>query len=146
MSPASPVPPEAVQIAEDSYRRCGQDHFFPAFYQRLLKSHPAIAPKFAKTDFQKQHKLLQHGIGLLLIFAKRQNPALLERIAGRHAPHDLDIGPELYPFFVDSLLATVRQFDPQVNAEVEDAWRQALAPGIAFLIAARTPSVPGAGA
>ena len=145
MSPAPAVPPEAIQIAEDSYRRCGQDHFFPAFYQRLLASHPAIPPKFAKTDFQKQHKLLQHGIGLLLIFAKRQNPALLERIAGRHAPHDLDIAPELYPFFVDSLLATVRQFDPQVDAKVEDAWRQALAPGIAFLISARTSSRPGAG-
>ena len=129
------VAPETVLIAEESYRRCGQDQFFPAFYQRLLASHPSIAPRFAKTDFEKQHKLLQHGLGLLLIFAKRENPTMLDRIAVRHGPSDLNINPELYPFFVDSLLATVKQFDPQYNAGVEDAWRQALAPGIAFLAA-----------
>ena len=142
MAPA--VAPETVMIAEESYRRCGQDQFFPAFYQRLLASHPSIPPRFAKTDFQKQHKLLQHGLGLLLIFAKRENPTMLDRIAVRHGPHDLNISPDMYPFFVDSLLATVRQFDPQVDATVEDAWRQALAPGLAFM-AARYHAKPRGG-
>jgi len=140
------VPAETVQVAEESYRRCSQEAFFRAFYQRLLASHPAIAPKFAKTDFERQNKLLQHGIGLLMIFAKRQNPALLERIAVRHGPKDLDIAPAFYPFFVDSLIATVKEFDPQASPEVEQAWRLAMAPGVAFMIAHHQAgsSAPGA--
>lgn len=124
---------ESVLAAEDSYRRCSGDRFFQAFYRRLLASDPSIPPKFAATDFDRQSRLLQHGIGLLLIFGKRPNPTLLARIAERHASHDLDIAPALYANFIESLLATVREFDPKCTPAVEDAWRAALAPGIAFM-------------
>ena len=81
----------------------------------------------------RQNKLLQHGIGLLFIYAKRANPAILERIATRHAQADLSIAPALYSTFVDSLVATVKEFDPGCGPELEAAWRQAVAPGIAFM-------------
>jgi hemoglobin-like flavoprotein len=124
---------ESVLVAEESYRRCGGEPFFQAFYKRLLESDPTIPPKFAATDFDRQSRLLQHGIGLLLIFAKRPNPTLLSRIAERHASHDLDIAPAMYPHFVESLLATVREYDPRCTSDVEEAWRAAVAPGIAHM-------------
>jgi len=132
---ASPaiVPPELIQIAEDSLKRIQGEAFFQAFYRRLLGSNPAFPPMFAKTDFQRQHKLLQHGLGLLLIFAKRRNPSLLARIADRHSGHDLNILPAHYPNFVDSLVATAREFDPQFSPAIEEAWRRSVAPGITFM-------------
>lgn len=124
---------EQILIAEESYRRCQGESFFQAFYKRLLSTDAPIHHKFEHTDFDRQNRLLQHGIGLLFIFAKRPNPTLLERIAERHSSHDLDIPPGLYPHFVESLIQTVREFDPECTDEVEAAWRTAVTPGIDFM-------------
>jgi hemoglobin-like flavoprotein len=127
------VPDGTIHIAEESYRRCQSEPFFRAFYKRFLDSDPVIRDKFVKTDFDRQIKLLQHSIGLLFIYAKRRNPALLERIAARHGRADVDVAPELYPLFTASLLATVKEFDPHFGNEVEQAWRMSIAPGIEFM-------------
>jgi hemoglobin-like flavoprotein len=140
MATDTQVPLETVQIAEDSYRRCGQEAFFEVFYGKLLAADPTVRAKFAHTDFARQYKALQHGLGLLMIFAKRKNPVLLERIAGRHGSADLDISPSLYPLFLDSLVATVKEFDPQFSPQIEDAWRRAVAPGVEFMSAHHTPA------
>jgi len=132
VSPAA-VPEGTIHIAEESYRRCQSEEFFRAFYGRLLASDPAIGPMFAKTDFDRQIKLLQHSIGLLFIYAKRRNPAILERIAMRHGRRDVNVPPDLYPRFTESLVATVKEFDPHYGNEVEQAWRMAVAPGIEFM-------------
>jgi len=136
---ASPsvVSSEVVQTAQDSYDRCRQAHdFFPKFYNRLLASNESIPPMFVNTSFEKQNKLLDHGIGSLLIFAKRRNPALLQRIAERHGRRDLAVKPSLYGCFLDSLIAAVAEFDPQFSPDVERAWRAAMTPGIEFMKAA----------
>ena len=133
MTVPSATPTQHVEIAQESYRRCQREEFFQGFYKRLLASHHSIPPMFAKTDFERQNKLLQHGLGLLLNYARRPNPTLLERLAVRHAKGDLDVAPTLYPNFVESLIATVREFDPQCDPKVEQAWRAALAPGIGFM-------------
>jgi hemoglobin-like flavoprotein len=123
-----------IELAEQSYHRCSEaPGFFTAFYDLLLASDERIPPMFAKTRFEKQHKLLQHGLGILLIYAKRPNPALLERIAVRHGKGDVNVPPELYPRFVDALVAAVQQFDPEFGPDVADAWRHATEPGIAFM-------------
>lgn len=123
-----------LDLAQASYSRCLEaPNFFRAFYDRFLASDPAIPPYFADTSFERQDRLLQHGISLLLIYAKRPNPALLERITERHGPGDLKIPARLYPLFLQGFLATVAEFDPGYSAEVEAAWRSALAPGFAIV-------------
>ena len=125
---------DSLTVAQDSYDRCcAAPDFFQTFYRLLLDSSPVIPLMFVDTDFEKQNKLLQHAIGLLLIYAKRKNPALLERLAIRHSQQDLDVDPSLYPLFGDSLIAAVKRHDPECSAEVETAWRVALAPGIEFM-------------
>jgi hemoglobin-like flavoprotein len=124
----------AHTIAQHSYTRCLRaPDFFEVLYDRLLKSHPAIPPMFAHTQFPKQHKLLQHGLGLLLSYAKKPDPALLERIAARHSAGGADVKPEMYPYFMDALLHAVRSADPNCDAEVEEAWREAMRPGVEFM-------------
>jgi hypothetical protein len=90
---------------------------------------------FAHTDFERLHRLLRHALGLLLTFPGQpaSEPNLLARIAERHSRHDLGIDPTLYPFFVDSLVATVRAYDQEFSPAVERAWRRAVAPGIAYM-------------
>ena len=89
---------------------------------------------FAKTDFTRQHKLLQHAIGLLLAYdAKPPGPNLLSRLAERHGRTDLKVDPSYFDVFVESLIKTARAFDPQFTAETEFAWREATARGVAYM-------------
>jgi hemoglobin-like flavoprotein len=118
-------------IVQQSYSRCLRaPDFLPRVYELLLESDPVIPPYFANTEFPRQHKLLQHGLGLLLSFSKRPDAALLDRIAARHSRVGLDVPPTLYPLFVESLLGAVREHDPRCDGDTENAWREALRPGL----------------
>ncbi len=126
----------AMQTARASYDRCcDAPDFFLCFYRNFFKNCPDVEPKFADTDFRRQHDLLRHAIGLLLIFPGHptDEPTVLSRLAERHSRRDLNIDPKHYPGFVDSLVETVSEHDPEFTAEVEEAWRHTVAPGIAYM-------------
>lgn len=124
----------AYVVAQHSYERClRQPSFFAVLYDHLLASDPRIPPMFEETEFPRQHKLLQHGIGLLLSYARAPDDILLERIAARHNTRGVDVPPPMYDHFVESLLAAVRDSDPGVDSDVERAWREALEPGLTFM-------------
>ena len=128
------VPTHQVELANASYARCQKaPEFFRAFYNRFLASDPTVPPYFATTRFDKQEKLLQHGLSMLLIYARRSNPNLLNRLVERHGPGDLNIPARLYPVFLESLLATVKEFDEACDPAVLEAWRAALQPGVALM-------------
>jgi hemoglobin-like flavoprotein len=126
----------AVTLAKASYQRClnAQD-FFPTFYQRFFETCPAARPMFARTDFDRQHRLLQHAIALLLSFnvQKESEPNLLTRVAERHGRNDLKVDPAHYSAFLASLIDTVRVFDSEFTPETEQAWHEATAAGIAYM-------------
>lgn len=125
---------EQIMLARASYGRCQRSpEFFRRFYEHFLASAPEIPGYFADTKFDKQDHLLEHGILLLLIYAKRENPSLLTRITERHGPKGLGIPARLYPKFTSSFLATVKQTDPNCDQATLDAWEAALKPGIAFI-------------
>lgn len=125
-----------VAIARASYNRCSAaPAFYAAFYMRLFELRPDAKQLFAKTDFDRQHNLLRHAIGLLLSFPEspETRPELLARVAERHSRRDLGIDPSLYPPFLESLIDTLRIRDPEFTPAVERAWRSALAPGFAYM-------------
>jgi hemoglobin-like flavoprotein len=125
-----------VALAKASYLRCQQaPRFFYAFYQRFFESCPAAQPMFANTDFSRQHKLLQHAIGLLLSYGSHQEsePNVLTRVAERHGRNDLRIDPAYYQPFLDALIGTAREFDAEFTDATEAAWREATAPAIAYM-------------
>src|ERR1051325_5375109 len=111
-------------IAKESYDRCCKaPEFLDAFYKNFLAACPEAKAKFARTNFTQQTKLLRHAIGLLLIFPNHPSaePTLLTRLAERHSRRDLDVDPALYGPFIDALIATVKQFDPDCSPAVEAA-------------------------
>ena len=130
------VDAELVEVVRASYQRCcTAPDFFEAFYRNFFTACPEAEARFANTDFERQNKLLRHAFGLLLIFPKQpeSEPTLLTRLAERHSRRDLDVHPSLYPLFVNSLVATVKQYDPEFTPEIEDAWRTTVAQGIAYM-------------
>ena len=126
----------AAAIAKASYGRCCTvPRFFDAFYERLFEVCPAARPLFAQTDFERQRRLLQHAFGLLLIFPAQPaaEPTALSRVAERHSRRDLNIDPGLYPLFIDSLIDTVKRYDPECTPAIEAAWRTTVAKGVAYM-------------
>lgn len=131
-----PVSLNAVALAKASYQRCQLvPSFFEAFYQHFFASCPAARPMFAKTDFARQHKLLQHAIGLLLSYdgQPHEEPNLLTRVAERHGRHDLKVDPSHFDDFIESLIQTAGEFDPEWSPATAAAWRDATAAGIAYM-------------
>jgi len=79
---------------------------------------------------------LRHAVGVLLIFPKESDaePTLLTRIAERHSRRDLAVPAEMYPPFVDSLIATVKRYDPTFTPEIEKAWRRTVDKGVEYMV------------
>ena len=83
----------------------------------------------------KQNNLLRHAVGLLLIFPNQPpgEPTLLSRLAERHSRRELKIDPAMYAPFIDSLIATVRQFDSEFTPATEAAWRATVRLGVEYM-------------
>ena len=122
--------------AKASYDRCCKSpDFLHTFYRNFIAGSPAAGPLFAHTDFDQQTRLLRHAIGLLLVFPTQPSnePALLARVAERHSRRGLNIDPSLYRPFIDTLIETVKRFDPECTPAVEAAWRATVAPGVEYM-------------
>jgi len=84
----------------------------------------------------RQKRALSASLHLILLVAQdpdKDAARYLTGVAQRHSSRQLRIGAELYDLWLDSLLATVREFDPQFGPAVEQAWEDPMAIGIRFL-------------
>lgn len=115
---------------QQSYGRCLREkNFIEFFYELFLSSHPDIARMFAETDFGKQRLALRRGIsvaiehanGRRLVERTMTQMAMLHSRKGR-AP----VSPSLYHYWVESLLESVRQTDPQANEALIARWREGM--------------------
>ncbi|MDZ7669009.1 MAG: globin domain-containing protein [Gammaproteobacteria bacterium] len=126
-------------LFDASYRRlfggdvaAGQsDPFFAAFYRRFLAD-PDIAAMFRDTDMDRQVVMLRKSFFHLAGFYVTNAPSgELERVAQIHTR--LGITSAHYDQWLDCLVATVAEFDPDCDHATELAWRWALTPGVTFM-------------
>ena len=111
-----------------------QDQFFDAFYDCFISKSDEIAAKFAHTNMRRQREMLYSSFRHMVDFSvQRQAGDELRRIAERHSKSQIDIHPDLYDIWLESLIETVHLFDPRCTEEVELAWRVVLAPGIVYM-------------
>jgi hemoglobin-like flavoprotein len=125
-----------MAAAKASYDRCGAvSHFFDEFYRNFFVRCPQAKALFAHTDFERQNNLLKHAFGLLLIFPNQpeHEPTILARVAERHSRRELGVDPSMYQPFIDALIDTVRDSDPQFTPAVESAWRRTVEKGVAYM-------------
>jgi hemoglobin-like flavoprotein len=123
---------------EESLRRCNTDsRFLDRFYERFLGSSPKVRRKFAGTDFVRQKRMLQASLQLLLVAAQGDGSAAapyLDQVAARHGAGQMAIGAELYDLWLDALLATVHETDPDWTSDVARAWEDVMTVGIRYLL------------
>ena len=133
---AKAVDRATMAAAKASYDRCcAAEHFFEDFYRNLFMRCPRAKALFAHTDFERQNKLLQHAFGLLLIFPNQseREPTILGRVAERHSRRELGVDPSMSQPFIEALIDTVRDGDPQFTSAVESAWRRTVEKGVAYM-------------
>lgn len=120
----------------ESLARCMADPgFLDRFYERFTSSSPEIAEKFKDTDFVRQKKALSSSLYLTVMAIEGGKGAttFLEGVAKRHARGALDIRPGLYEIWLDCLVDTAEEVDPEFDAELESIWRDTLRFGIDFM-------------
>jgi len=132
------VDSEDLELVNDSLERCTpQAEFFEQFYERFRGSSEEIAARFAGTDAKTQARALRTAF-LVLLQAIAGDPAAWQQLELRAIRHDrrhLDIKPEMYELWKESLVDTVRDFDPRADARTEQAWRKVVQQATEFMTA-----------
>jgi len=110
------------------------DQFFSRFYDRFIPSSPEVTARFKDVDMKRQRKILEASLAYMSEFAAfLTRTDQLEQLAERHSRRELDIDPALYEVWIDMLVDTVRESDPEFTDEVGVAWRVVMSPGIAYM-------------
>lgn len=121
-----------------SYGRClRKGHFIERFYTLFMDSHPDIPPLFAGTDFSRQYMALRRGISSAIVHAagSRLAERTMAAMADVHGSRGrAPVPPALYPYWVDSLVAAVAEFDPEYTPQLGRRWRQAMETTTAFFV------------
>lgn len=136
----------SVERYRESLRRCNaRDGFLDRFYVEFLASSPAVRRKFENTEFTRQKRALGASLELMGRAAsdrERGPEHYLRDLAERHGRSDLDVGSAFYDFWLDALLSTVREFDPEYGPDVERAWEDVMSFGIRYLLSRYDPTQP----
>jgi hypothetical protein len=130
---------DSIQQFVNSYARVGATDlktggFFDSFYRHFIESSPVVAEKFRNTDMERQREMLRTSLDHMIYFAiDQEETAAIAQVAGVHSRSQTDIPETLYALWLDSLLATVSEFDPDYDDDIEKAWREAMAPAIDYM-------------
>ncbi len=127
-----------LKTYQDSLERCSANpHFLERFYEIFLASSPKIAERFAHTDFASQREALKASLHkMVLAVGDETGPPEkhLSDLAEKHSTRALNIGAEFYDYWLDSLLAAVRETDPEYDRNVHNAWERIMLVGIGFML------------
>ena len=123
-----------------SLERCRKDEkFMERFYEHFMASSPAIREKFAKTDWQRQYRMIVESFEIMVQAQARgtENDPELWRIAVLHGDHGHKILGWMYENWLESLLKAVKETDPQYDEDIDLVWHRTMSQGIAFMKARR---------
>ena len=82
----------------------------------------------------EQVRMLQKGMYQLISFyLVKADSSSLKSIAISHNRSHYDIAPELYDLWLDALLETLKELDPEYTKELRLAWQIVMTPGILYL-------------
>lgn len=123
-----------VEAVSQSYGRCcSQEGFFRDFYDEFMSRDPSIRAMFRSTDMSNQRQLLRGGILLLILHARGMSDSKLHALGKSHSHARMNIEPWMYGVWVDSLLSSVRRFDPRWQEEMANQWQAVLEKGLSIM-------------
>ena len=127
-----------LKTFDDSLQRCNANPLFlDRFYETFLASSPDVREKFAHTDFVRQKRALRASLQTMALVAEDEATGpgkYLKDLARTHSRDGMNIGGELYDFWLDSLLSTVKECDPAFSPEVGKAWESVMMVGVHYLM------------
>jgi hemoglobin-like flavoprotein len=128
----------ALELVDQSLQRCfaAGPRFLDLFYDKFLASSPRVREKFARTDFVRQKRALRASLWMILVAAEDEKHGperYLRYLAELHGARQLGVGAELYDLWLDSLLATVAECDPEHTPKIREAWEQVMMLGIHYM-------------
>lgn len=110
------------------------DAFVSHFYKTFMGKSPEIAERFRETNMTAQKTALFDSLLYMAEFPHSQNArSRIIQLGHSHSHRALDISPALYDLWLEALIDTVREFDPDFDADAELSWRVTMAPGIACM-------------
>lgn len=117
-----------------SERKVDGKGFLDTFYELFIQSSDEISEMFKNTNMQKQSQMLKKSISELVFCysEKKINNHLLD-IGKLHSKDALNISPNLYSLWLETLIKTVELFDPAFSPKIELSWNVILAPGITYM-------------
>lgn len=113
----------------------GEEDVFDTFYRIFLDADPRVPEQFVDTDWEEQKRLLRQGVNKVIGFYEGSvtSQHALDRIRHTHGRERLNIPPELYHFWVESMIEAVREHDPEFSPTLEQQWRDVLRHGTDFV-------------
>lgn len=127
---------EAIHRVHASLNRSlADERFIGLFYDIFMESDDEIRQMFANTDFERQHRMLRKALLSAVTFAAAGEVARQRLLVIResHNRAHMNVRPELYPFWVNSLVKAVAVCDPDYNDPLDREWRAVLQPAIDFI-------------
>ncbi len=127
-----------VAIFNASFERVSESRlegtFFRQFYAFFIGSSEKIAEKFKNTDLERQRGMLRISLIEMLAFStSHRSTPYMDMLAAIHSKTDKDITPGMYDAWLDAILKTVKQVDPEYSDDVALSWKIILSPGIEFM-------------
>jgi len=108
--------------------------FFDSFYDRFLNSSHDVEEKFKSTNMKTQKQMLKESLlNMSSFFVTKVADDYLQKISRIHSKSDRGIEPYLYDLWLECLIKTVRDYDPEFQRDVELAWRLVMTPGIVYM-------------
>ncbi len=116
------------------------DEFIQCFYDLFMGKSTAIARLFQDTDMAVQKTMLHDSLHYMLEYYQSGVANVhLQHIKRVHDERGMNVPMRFYLDWLDSLIESVRTYDPQFDPETEKAWREVMAPGIAFMTGQSQP-------
>ena len=125
-----------IDAVKKSYGRAlSNKNLMTDFYNKFIVSHPDVAKKFAGVDLQKQREVLKQSLSMAILFPQDNLIAkhAMERVYKTHGRNKLNISPELYKYWLNSLVSVVAESDPEFTPELEQQWRLLLSQVIDYI-------------
>ncbi len=121
-----------AEVKESYSRCCVNPKFFDVFYANFLASHPTIAPMFAKTEMSKQKSLLRQGLTMMFMHLGGNGVGTtgIDRIGESHSKKKMNIDPNLYDYWINSLVKSAQECDEKWIPALEAEWRKTLRTGV----------------
>ena len=106
--------------------------FFGTFFQELSPRVPAVTDLFAGADEIVLKAFLRKAVTLILLDAAGSPHATesLARVRIRHGPGDLNLNPDWFPHWIESLMAAISKHDPEYTPTLGKKWRAILKVGV----------------